>query len=673
MESGEQTRWERTAKWALENIAEAQHNMKDKVELQLTFKSQDDADILQYMQQIAEDTTIAAVIGPTTSACAEQMAMQLGKRKAYNKPMITPSATQVEYQRRFANVPYVWNMAESDIAQLEVLLSDIASTFYSVKRPVMLLCADDGNGEARNAYAEWFGFIAEEYGLKVGGVYLYRNEDELRQHVHQLCGTDRQMNNQYLIFNPSSTGMALAFDDEIEQIKKDVSAGQYVYSPSVFCSDAFVSQQVASTVKNNIYEGVDLYASPESGFNQAYRQRFNEDITNGEAQFYDAICLVAYATVLKQHTGQRINDAILSVVDGRNGKGGSWLPADMTQNFELLSKGCTPDIDGVSSSWTFDEKTHASICGGTFRRWRLYGGQFITTEYISTEGSRRSSSTKAIWNWTAAKFQTFNINDGSQVTYPTLDKQWALLIAASKGWANYRFQSDVFAMYQLLKQHGYHDDHIVLICEDDVANNSKNAHPGELRISDTGANVYEAAAIDYRLHTLSPNDIGDILQGKRSNRLQKVLTPDEDDNVLVFWSSHGSPGSMDFGGTQSMTYERMRNILADTPHRKLLFAIEACYSGGLGQACEGLPGCLFITAANPYETSHADVWSEDVGVYLSNGFTRGFQEAINTNPAISLRDLYYTLARNTSGSHVKVYNVQNYGSVYSNTMSDFLK
>lgn len=673
MESGEQTRWERTAKWAMENIAEAQRNMKDKVELQLAFKSQDDADIQQYMQQIAEDTTIVAVIGPTTSACAEQMAIQLGKRKAYNKPMITPSATQVEYQRRYANVPYVWNLAESDIAQLEVLLSDIASTFYSEKRPVMLLCADDGNGEARNAYAEWFGFIAEEYGLKVGGVYLYRNEDELRQHVHQLCGTDKRMNNQYLIFNPSSTEMALAFDDEMEQIKKNVTADQCFYSPTVFCSDAFVSQQVASTVKNGIYEGVDLYASPESGFNQAYRQRFNEDLINGEAQFYDALCLVAYATALKQYTKQGINDAILSVVDGRDGKGGSWLPADMTQNFELLSKGCTPDIDGVSGSWTFDEKTHASICGSTFRRWRLYDGQFITTEYISTEGSRRSSSTKAIWDWTAAKFQIFNINDGGQVTYPSPDKQWALLIAASKGWANYRFQSDVFAMYQLLKQHGYHDDHIVLICEDDVANNSKNAHPGELRISDTGENVYDAAAIDYLLNTLSPNDIGDILQGKRSNRLQKVLTPDEDDNVLVFWSSHGSPGSMDFGGTQSMTYERMRTILADTPHRKLLFAIEACYSGGLGQACEGLPGCLFITAANPYETSHADVWSEDVGVYLSNGFTRGFQEAINTNPAISLRDLYYTLARNTSGSHVKVYNVQNYGNVYYNTMSDFLK
>ena len=65
-------------------------------------------------------------------------------------------------------------------------------------------------------------------------------------------------------------------------------------------------------------------------------------------------------------------------------------------------------------------------------------------------------------------------------------------------------------------------------------------------------------------------------------------------------------------------------------------------------------------------------WSEEVGVYLSNGFTRGFQEAIGTNPAISLRDLYYTLARNTSGSHVKIYNAPHYGSAYSNNMSEFL-
>ena len=123
MERGEQARWERTAAWVQENIAEAQRGMKDQVKLELTFKSQDDADILQYMQQVAEDPEIAAIIGPTTSSMAEQMVVTLSKSKAGSKPMITPACTGVEYQRQFAGVPFVWNMAESDIAQLEVLLS----------------------------------------------------------------------------------------------------------------------------------------------------------------------------------------------------------------------------------------------------------------------------------------------------------------------------------------------------------------------------------------------------------------------------------------------------------------------------------------------------------------------------------------------------------------------
>ena len=669
MEKGEQARWERTAKWALENIAEAQRGMTDRVELQLTFKSQDDSDIAEYMRQVAEDTTVVAIVGPTTSACAEQMAQTLDK---HGKPMVTPSCTQVEYQRKFAAVPYVWNMAESDIAQLEVLLSGVASTLYN-GHSVMLLCADDGDGVARNAYAEWFGFIAEEYGLTVDGVFLYKDEADLRRYVHEFCGTNWRMGSKYLLFNPSSPEMALALDDEMGRVKAALPENKLFYTPNIRCSDAFVSQQIAAAVTNATYEGVDLYASPESGFNKAYRQRFGEELVNGEAQFYDGLCLVAYAATLSLEKGISLNDAILAVVDGRDGQGGSWFPADMARNFELLSQGRTPDIDGVSSSWTFDEKTHASVCGSTFRRWRLYDGQYLTTEYLSTEGSRRTTSSKNMWEWTASQMQTFSADEGSGLSYPALDDRWALLVAASKGWANYRFQSDVFAMYQLLKQHGYADDHIVLICEDDVARHANNPHPGQLRISDTEANVYDAAAIDYRLGDLRPDDIGAILAGRASDRLPQVLHPDADDNLFVFWSSHGSPGSLDFGGQQSMSYQKLRDMLEGTPHRKLLFAVEACYSGGLGEACEGLPGTLFITAANPYETSHADVWSEDVGVYLSNGFTRGFQEAIAQNPAISLRDLYYTLAAHTTGSHVKVYNAPHFGSVYSNTMAEFLK
>lgn len=668
-EENEQVRWERTAQWALENIAKAQQGMNSRVELELNFYNQDADDIEDRMDAIAKDTTIVAVLGPTTSTRATEMALKLNAKKSYHKPMITPSATQTEYQRKFADTPFVWNMAESDIAQLEVLIASIS--VHVSDGSVSLLAANDGND-----YAEWFGFIAEEYGLTVDGLYLYETAEDVREYARRLCGTDWKLASKALVFNPSEMDIALAFDDEIGKLEAEVKSSETkksFYVPTIYCSDAFVYDYIATACTHASYQGVDLYAMPESGFSQAYQQHFGEDLINGEAQFYDAICLVAYAAALSNQTGQSLNDAILSVVDGRDGKGSSWLPSDMNNNFQKLAMGVTPDIDGVSSTWTFDEQTHSSVVECTFRHWYLYNGKFVTTEYVSTSGSKRTSSSKNIWDWTASNMQTFETDESYDWSYPELDERWALLIAASKGWDNYRFQADVFAMYQILKQHGYDDDHIVLICEDDIVYNSKNVEQGVLRVSDDGDNLYDASAIDYKLSDLSPDDMGDILQGIQSERLSQVIDADDNDNVFVFWSSHGSSSKeLDFGGSQSISYEQIKKYLSATPHRKLLFAIEACYSGGLGKYCEGLPGMLFITAASPDEPSRASEWSNQLSIYRSNGFTHGFQEAIVSDASISLRDLYYHLAQSTSGSHVKVYNVPFYGSVYDNTMGEYM-
>lgn len=62
----------------------------------------------------------------------------------------------------------------------------------------------------------------------------------------------------------------------------------------------------------------------------------------------------------------------------------------------------------------------------------------------------------------------------------------------------------------------------------------------------------------------------------------------------------------------------------------------------------------------------------EMGIWLSNGFTRAFQETIDDNPDISIRDLYYKLARQTVGSHATVYNIESYGSVFKNSMLEYL-
>jgi glycosylphosphatidylinositol transamidase (GPIT) subunit GPI8 len=82
------------------------------------------------------------------------------------------------------------------------------------------------------------------------------------------------------------------------------------------------------------------------------------------------------------------------------------------------------------------------------------------------------------------------------INYPELKDNYAVLIGASEGWSNYRHQADVLGFYHYLKNHGYDDDHIILILADDIAYNERNILPGVVRREQTGINLYENVQID---------------------------------------------------------------------------------------------------------------------------------------------------------------------------------
>ncbi|MBQ3610581.1 MAG: legumain, partial [Bacteroidaceae bacterium] len=178
--------------------------------------------------------------------------------------------------------------------------------------------------------------------------------------------------------------------------------------------------------------------------------------------------------------------------------------------------------------------------------------------------------------------------------------------------------------------------------------------------------------VDYKLSDVTIGDLGDIMQGKASDKLPHVIEADSDDNVMVFWCGHGHQNTLAWGSNATVYGKEVRNIIEGMNYRKIFFALDACYSGTIGEACEGLPGVLVMTAANAYEPSKADMKDPEMGIWLSNGFTRAFQEAVDENPNIVMSDLYYKLARQTVGSHATVYNVTHYGNMHTNTVGEFL-
>lgn len=276
-----------------------------------------------------------------------------------------------------------------------------------------------------------------------------------------------------------------------------------------------------------------------------------------------------------------------------------------------------------------------------------------------------------MWDWSSDVI--LNISDETkEIVYEPLQDRYAVVMATSTGWNNYRHQADALDIYRMLRKAGYDDAHIVLITEDDLADNPQNPHPGVVHVSPEGENLHENIINDYRISELTPEDLGHILSGTVTERTPEVVHGSKNTNVLFFWSGHGVyDKKINWGNTGYVMADEIHAMLsaAEPNFRKLLFVMETCYSGSVGEEMPEIPGLLMLTACAPGEKSHADVI--EGSIYLSNAFTRVFREEVEQNTHITLYDLYTALARHTTASHAMMYNYASYGSVYSNTMAEY--
>jgi ABC-type branched-subunit amino acid transport system substrate-binding protein len=650
----------RTVDWALNNIRQAQQGLTTQVDIEVEWHDEDASDLESYLQKVAQDTTYAAVIGPLGSAHARIAVSALDDVK---KTLILPITTSTELQRLFAGKGYVWNLTQSDMTQSEILLTQ-AQVMENFS--VMLLTSD---GDYSSSFKDWFAYQATELGMTAREIFIYHTESELREMVQQLGSGSYSAS--LLIFAPEDEADAVVFDEEYGKL---AAANPRLRFPDVLCSDKVNSSKLASQLTHREYDGISPCADPLSGFDKTYELKFGIEPTAGEAHLFDAVTMLAYALTSKKQ-GESLNDALLRVLDGNDDTYHSWLPHDMHQVFSALQTGTSVSLSGVTGDWTFDSRNHISVLNTIYSHWILRDGKYTTMEYLSTDGGSRTTSTLQAWDVQSQYMQEFNKNQEDR-TYGALEGQWAVVIGTSDTWANYRHQADALAMYQLLKRHGYPDDHIILIIEDNLAYDSHNLYPGVIRVRPDGENVYVDVDVDYHISDITIDDLKQIMLGQASDRLPQVIQPTAHDNVIVFWCGHGNYDKLAWGSDHVIYGSDVREILDAMNeagnYRKILFSMDACYSGSIGEACTGVPGALFISAANANESSKADMKDSEMGIWLSNGFTRAFQETIDATPAISIRDLYYQLARYTTGSHATIYNMENYGNLFTSSMEEFV-
>lgn len=651
------------AKGALESIESAQKGLEHKVTLELEWIDEESAGFESEVKRVTHDAGYAAVIGPKYSRNARLVARE---SMAYRIPVLMPSVTSAEIQRIYAGSnktePNIFCMSESDLAQTQALLSLMRSNLFI--HYVCLFCRADEGDDYTSSFNAYLPFLATELGFGEVIQFPFTDKASLRKGLKEIQGWAFAKYTSGIFFVPSSLEEMRWMDEILGEA--DFESDEAF--PTVYCTDLAANPNLEGALKHE-FEGVALLGDPESGFPAARQATTGTEIQSGYAQFYDCFTFLSLALAHKEQAGlETLNQAIVQLMDGNDGKGApfGWTPGGLAPAFRTIRDGGLPSVAGASGRWLFDKETHISQLGSWYGYWRYADGRFHVNSYVT----RIDGSLDQLWNWTPDGMEIQMDDRG--VVYEELKDRYAVVMATSTGFTNYRHQADALDIYRLLRNAGYDDDHIVLITEDDLAGNKDNPHPGVVHVTPGGENLHQNIVNDYKISQITPEDLGNILAGKVTERTPQVVHGGKNTNVLFFWSGHGKYDNLfNWGADGTITSDQIHTILqgAQDNFRKMLFVMETCYSGSLGEGLPQIPGLLLLTACAPGEKSHADVLENSI--YLSNAFTRVFRETVEKNPEINFYNLYTELVRHTTASHAMLYNYNWYGSVYARGVDEY--
>ena len=670
LSDGHYGNYEAALQWAADNIADATSGLASEIHVEYEWYDEDREDMESLAESLRQRKDIHSVIGPYSSQNTQKFAAPMRNWILPVFPLSSSEAVIRENIPAMSGGEFLWALQEADISQCELLLT--LAQRGGAGSVSLLVRKDDPYGQT---FLDWFGFQSSELGLDNDLIIEYDDAslaDDMRRCLAS-PGTEA------LIAVPSSAAEA--------GVMARIQAEEQDGAPEVYYSDIAMSHSVfeGSGVERLGVQGVSVIASPESGFEVAFKIYSGLDMLNIESQIYDAAMLTAMAvfdTEARVRAGtesydpdniisrnRAYNRSLKRIVDGDGSTGGAmtWQADDMHLAFKEIGQGRYPDISGASSELEFDSQVYTNILHSTYCHWQYYEGSFLRINYMTSDGSRRTESTLGCWNWSISGGQSFD--EDVEISYPELQGRKAVLIGASWSWTDYRHQADVLDLYRMLRDRGYDDSDIILILEDNLAYHEYNPLQGDIHTSVGGPNLYgDDIEVDYRLSSLDPEELSALLA--------EGLDSDTGDNVLLYWCGHGSPGHLIYGDDELDScwldglIERMH---ANGRYRKLLCLIEACFAGSVAEACTGTPGVLIYTATNPNETSKAENFDPELNVYLSDRFSAAFRQAVGKRGDWTMAELYYELYNHTPGSHVTVYNSDNYGRLYSSSLPEFLE
>lgn len=668
-------RFERIASWAQQNIVAGTRNVPFKIaledlsgiDIEIEWFDENTIDVDAVSDELASRKDISAILGPMYSSDAQVFALACA-RTGMN--ILLPCTTSSEVVRKFSSKPWFWSFAETDIRQCQVILESAQQLNAT---SVSLIASNSFYGQT---FINWLPFELYERGMKLNKIYAF--DGDLSKATAELA-MDESVENQVIICAPGEVSDVLTIQNAV---KSKNPKGKVIFSdiamdPSLLSYGGLFDDAM----------GIGITADGESGFLAEYAARYSQEPTEGECQFYDALVLMSLvaADLYNQGFSDAKTENAKSVPGAYNSRVSDALtrilkPGDINELFltkpeDIKSLVMTRlyNLRGASGHINFDKGNRASVAHSTYQLWTINNREFKTMKFFN----EAEMSTDA---WESEVSKVVEIpTSGVNITYPALHSKWALLVAGSNLWSDYRHQANVLKVYNMLKANGYPDDHIVMIMENNLVNNPSNPNQGQM-LSSNGTDLYKNAVVDYKLSSLTVSDLAKILKGESSDKLGQVIGADSDDNILVYWTGNGVDGELEFGNS-AFTADDFSDLVeqmagSSKKFRKMLWITDASFAQSVASISDSknIPGVLCINSSTALETSLADQcdFNETMETYLSTHFTNVLVDEFTKSGNDTYYHLYESLAKYTSGSHVNLSNVSHFDNLKTSTIAEFV-
>ncbi|KAM0908367.1 hypothetical protein ACQ4PT_015520 [Festuca glaucescens] len=212
------------------------------------------------------------------------------------------------------------------------------------------------------------------------------------------------------------------------------------------------------------------------------------------------------------------------------------------------------------------------------------------------------------------RLPTQDEHDAAPAPAPSAEEgitRWAVLVAGSSGYENYRHQADVCHAYQILKKGGLKEENIVVFMYDDIAKNHENPRPGVIINHPKGKDVYAGVPKDYTGDQVTTNNFFAVLMGNKTGVTggsRKVINSKPNDHIFIYYADHGGAGSLGMPNNPWLYAGDFIKVLkekhASKSYSKMVIYVEACESGSMFEGIMPQDLNIYVsTAANAVESS----------------------------------------------------------------------